>query len=169
MIQRRLFHSAVVLAIALFAAAMFALAITLVFDGDLRWFLLYYFVPIAVPFVAFLFDRVERWQGLPRRIGWIDLPILILALLRSIFPIPLISGHALFLTYALFTTRSAVARITAAIVLLQVIVIKIFYWQDATVFGGIILGLGGWRVWVRFCQRQEKLFENPTAPIGAKN
>jgi len=112
---------------------------------------------MAVPFVAFLFDRAEHWQRLPRTIGMIDLPILILALSRSIFPIPFISGHALFLTYALLTTRSVVARIAAAVVLAQVLVIKIFFWQDATVFGGMILGLVGGRAFVWVCHRHEKL------------
>jgi hypothetical protein len=41
------------------ATGIFALLIWLAFDGELQFFLLYYFVPITVPFVAYAFDRAQ--------------------------------------------------------------------------------------------------------------
>ena len=139
--QRRfIFHPLTVLIIALIAAFVFALFISLLFDGELRWFLLYYFTPIGIPFVAFLFDRVER-NALASKAGWvIDAVVVGLALVRSVILIPIISGHALFLTYALLTSQSKVARITALLVLLEVAYLKIFVWRDPTLIGGVIVG-----------------------------
>jgi len=54
-------------------------------------------------------------------------------------PIPFFSGHALFLSYALLTMRSKLAKVTALVVLLEVAYLKIFVWQDATLLGGIAL------------------------------
>jgi hypothetical protein len=62
---------------------------------------------------------------------------------RVIGHVPLISGHALFLTYSLLSARSRVAQITAFAVLLQVIYLKLFVWHDLiTPSGGILLGSG---------------------------
>jgi hypothetical protein len=61
--------------------------------------------------------------------------------LRAILPIPFISGHALFLTYALLTTQTRLARWTAIIILIQVAAIKIFVWHDPTLLGGITVGI----------------------------
>jgi ABC-type sugar transport system permease subunit len=89
--------------------------------------------------VAYLFDRVGRW----RQINWkqwiIELPVLALALARTQFPVPLISGHALFLAYAFLTTRSTIARWTAAVVFIQVLCLKIL-WLDVTLIGGTLVG-----------------------------
>ena len=135
-----IFHPITVLVVSLLAAAIFALFIILSFDGDFRWFLLYYFTPIGIPFVAFLFDRAEQY-ALASRVSWaIDLVMLLLALTRAFIRIPLISGHALFLTYCLLTSRSKVARLTAIIVLLQVAYLKIFVTHDTALFGGVITG-----------------------------
>jgi hypothetical protein len=129
-----------VLSISFVAAGLFALFIDLFFDGDFRWFLLYYFVPIAVPFVTFLFDRAEH-HPVTSTVSWaVDLAILIPALARALVRIPFLSGHALFLTYCLLTARSKVARITAALVLLQVAYLKIFVTHDTALIGGIIVG-----------------------------
>jgi hypothetical protein len=132
------FHPIIVLMTALIAALLFALVANATFQGDLRDLLVYYFAPIGVPFIAYLFDRVKRWPD----IRWyIDLLVVVIALLRAVSPIPLISGHALFLSYALVTTQTRVARWTAALVLLQVAYFKLAIWQDWTLFGGIALGL----------------------------
>ena len=129
-----------VLVFSMIAAAIFALLVKLLFDGDLRWFLLYYFTPIGIPFVAFLFDRAEQYE-LASTASWaLDLVVLIFALTRAFVRIPLISGHALFLAYCLLTSRSNVARITAVLVLLQVAYLKIFVTHDTALFGGVITG-----------------------------
>lgn len=110
------------------------------FDGEMRLFLLFYFMPVGVPFVAYVLDRAERFRTV-RLIQWaIDLSVLVLSLARAVAAVPLISGHALFTIYALLSTRSWVARGTAAVVLLQVSYLKLFVWHDITWLGGIMLG-----------------------------
>lgn len=135
-----IFHPVTVLVVSLIAAAIFALFIHLWFDGDFRWFLLYYFVPIGIPFIAFLFDRAEQYPATSRATWAVDLAVLFPALTRAFVRLPLISGHALFLSYALLTSRSNVTRITAALVLLQVAYLKIFVTHDTTLIGGILVG-----------------------------
>jgi hypothetical protein len=133
-----IFHPVTVLTVALVAALLFAAVSYVSFTGDLRDLLVYYFAPIAVPFIAYLFDRAQRWREVR---WWIDVPVVIVSFLRAILPIPFISGHALFLTYALLTTQTHLARWTAVIVLIQVAAIKIFVWHDPTLLGGIIVGI----------------------------
>jgi hypothetical protein len=134
------FLSVIVLVVSLIAAAIFALFIYSFFEGELRWFLLYYFTPIGIPFVAFLLDRAEGYALASKTSRAIDLVVLIPALTRAFIPLPLVSGHALFLTYCLLTTRSSVARITAVIVLLQVAYLKLFVTHDTALFGGLVVG-----------------------------
>jgi hypothetical protein len=135
-----IFHPLTVFVVSIVAAGIFALFVTLLFDGESRWFLLYYFTPIGIPFVAFLFDRAEGYS-LRSKASWIlDLVVLIPALTRMFIRLPLVSGHALFLTYCLLSSRSTVARITAFLVLLQVAYLKIFVTHDTALFGGIIAG-----------------------------
>ena len=150
-----------VLIIALIAVLIFAFFINLLFDGELRWFLLYYFTPIGIPFVAFLFDRAER-RAFASKAAWrIDAVILGLSLARSVILIPIISGHALFLTYALLTSQSKVARITALLVLLEVAYLKIFVWRDPTLIGGVIVGyLTALLYWRIGFSKQPVLFES---------
>jgi hypothetical protein len=133
-----IFHPVTVLIVAVVAALLFAAVSYVSFTGDLRDLLVYYFAPIAVPFIAYLFERAERWREVR---WWVDVPVVIVSFLRAMLPIPFISGHALFLTYALLTTQTRVARWTAIIVLIQVAAIKIFVWHDLTLLGGIIVGI----------------------------
>ncbi len=131
------FHPLFVLVVSLSAALLFAGFAIWRYEGAWRDLLLYYFAPIGIPFIAYLFDRAERWREI---IWFIDIPIVILALLRSAYPIPIVSGHSLFLTYAIFTTPSWVTRITAILVLIEVIYLKTFVWHDPTLIGGIVVG-----------------------------
>ncbi len=55
-----LFHPIFVFAISLAAALLFSILAAVFFKGELRSFLLYYYAPVGVPFVAFLFDRAAR-------------------------------------------------------------------------------------------------------------
>jgi len=127
-----------VLGVSLLAGLMFAAFAVWRYEGEWRDLLVYYFAPIGVPFVAFLFDRAQHRNDIR---WWIDVPLVGLALLRAAYPIPIVSGHSLFLTYALLTSRSWVTRVTAFIVLLEVIYLKTFIWRDVTLVGGIIVGL----------------------------
>ena len=149
------------LGIALMAAALFAAAVLTFTHGDLRMHLLTYDVPIGVPFVAFLFDRAERRRDLRRAQWLVDAPTVALALTRSVVPVPLISGHALFLTYAFLTSRSWAVRLTAMIVMLDVAFFKLFVWNSANNFlGGIALGCAAAWLFHRLA-RQRATLSNP--------
>ncbi len=140
-IREKIFHPLSVLGISLFAALVFAGLAILRYDGDRQFFVLYYVTPIGVPFVAFLLDRAERF-GNRRIVHWlIDLLVVGFSLVRAFYPLPIISGHALFLMYALLTTHSWPARITAALIFLQVMYLKIFAWHDSTLIGGMLFGV----------------------------
>lgn len=56
--------------------------------------------------------------------------------------VPLISGHALFLTFAMAGPSSRLTRISSAIVMIQVIYLKFFVWHDSvSPVTGMLLGL----------------------------
>lgn len=141
-----LFHPLVVLLFSLSGAVLYAIyklrstgwqPANLSFSGSF-----FYVIPIIVPFVAFLFDRAEHWStsGVVRPL--IDVLIVGLAIGRVVANVPLVSGHTLFLTYALFSSRSWVVRISAAVVMLQVLYLKYIVWHDwVTSSSGIVLGL----------------------------
>lgn len=138
------------LGIGLAAAGLFSLLIILLVRGERRNYFLYYFVPIAIPFVAYGFDRLERRHELRTSQWIIDLLVVTLALGRTVLPIPLISGHALFLTYGLLSTRSPVARITAAAIMLEVCYLKLIMWHDLTLVGGVLVACIAFaNFWVR--------------------
>jgi len=111
------------------------------FAGEGQFYLFFYHTPIAFAFVAYLFDRAERWNSIRQR-QWLVEPIVIgLALARTVLPVPFISGHALFLTYVLLTSPRRLAWWIAALVLADVSYIKIVILHDATLIGGIVAGL----------------------------
>lgn len=138
-----IFHPVTVLCISLSATLLFASAIVLSSHGRKSFYSLYYVAPIGVPFIAFLFERAERLQDLTLKTFFIDFVIVGLALARAEISIPFLSGHSLFLTYALLTSKTFVVRLTATIVMIQVLYLKLFVWHDYEVFGGIALGLIG--------------------------
>ncbi|MEM7532899.1 MAG: hypothetical protein AAF639_12030 [Chloroflexota bacterium] len=138
-LRKLVFHPITVLFFSLGAAVIFALLSINLFGNEHHWLLLYYFTPVGIPFVAFLFDRAENIKS-ASVFSWVtDLLVLGPALTRAVFPVPFISGHALFLTYAVLSTRSMIARTTALLVLLQVAYLKIT-WNDTTLIGGAIFG-----------------------------
>ena len=140
--SRIFFHPVFVLLCGAVAMALYAATMKWLFaGGDLRRHLMYV-LPIIVPFVAFLFDR----GALLRTAGWpewaIDFTVIAVSILRALGVIPLISGHALFLTYAIARPGSRLTKITALMVMLQVLYLKIFIWDDqVTPFTGIAAGL----------------------------
>ncbi|MFN2511082.1 MAG: hypothetical protein ABR568_06505 [Pyrinomonadaceae bacterium] len=60
--RRFIFHPLFVLIVALIGASIYGIYATLRFPGDTLPSHLHYVVPIIVPFVAFLFDRAERFR-----------------------------------------------------------------------------------------------------------
>lgn len=101
-----------------------------------------YVVPIVVPFVAFLFDRAERWGQTNAFHHVTDLVVVAIAIGRVVAHVPFISGHTIFLTYALLSTHSKVLSITAALVMLHAAYLKYVVWDDFTTStAGIVLGI----------------------------
>ena len=100
----------------------------------------FYVVPIIVPFVAFLFDRAERIRETSALQLIVDVVVVALSMARIFTDLLPVSGHTLFLTYALLTSRSRVTVVAASLVMLQVIYLKYFVWHDAvTSTAGILL------------------------------
>ena len=136
------FHPLTVLLFSLIGASLYTFYATLRYSGDNLSGIYFYVVPIVIPFVAFLFDRAERFRQSNLIRLAVDILVVGTAMWRVIGNVPFISGHALFLTYALLSTRSRVAQITAGIVLLQVIYLKYIVWHDwITPTSGIVLGM----------------------------
>jgi hypothetical protein len=134
------FHPLFVLASA--ALAMFG------YVGFMRWRIpggdlsnhFMYVLPIIVPCVAFIFDRASHFSGLIELT--IDSAVVITSFMRMMGVVPLVSGHALFLTYAIARPGSRLTKITAALVMLQVIYLKFLVWHDwVSPITGITLGL----------------------------
>jgi hypothetical protein len=110
--------------------------------------------PIAVPFVAFVLERAEGLSKSGWPVGLLDVSVTGIALSRMFYPVPGISGHVLFLTYALFTLRYRVSRLFAALVLAQTLVLKVVFWHDyQTPPGGLLLGITGALLYHRLSAR----------------
>lgn len=135
------FHPLVVLLLAIGGALLYAAWITWRYGGRNLENQYLYVVPIVVPFVSFLLDRVERIRH--SRIAGLVLDALVVgtAMMRVIGNVPFVSGHTLFLSYAIFSPASRVTRISATLVMLEVIYLKYFVWHDPiTSSTGIMLG-----------------------------
>ena len=101
----------------------------------------FYVVPIVVPFVAFLLDRAEHIRETPAVQLIADVVVIGFSMARLFTDVFPVSGHTLFLTYAIFCSRSPVAVVTASLLMLQVVYLKYFVWHDLiTSTSGIILG-----------------------------
>ena len=155
------FHPLIVLASSLATASLYALFVLqsphthaqLADPTGSFW----YVVPIVIPFVAFLFDRFERLRQLNPLHVLVDLIVVVTAVGRVVAHVPFVSGHTLFLTYAIISSRSRVVKITAAIVMAHAAYLKYFVWHDGvTSTTGIILGaIAGFLV-LRFGQEAEQ-------------
>jgi len=137
-----LFHPATVLIFSLGGALFYGAWATWRYSGANLTSQYVYTLPIVVPFIAFLFDRASE-IGKASPIGFVvDALVVGTALMRVFSSLPFVSGHALFLTYAMLRPGSLVTRITATIVMLEVVYLKFFVWHDLiTPVTGITLGL----------------------------
>jgi hypothetical protein len=100
-----------------------------------------YFVPLMVPMIAFMFERVEHAREANFFQHGIDFLVFGLAVGRVVGDVPFISGHTLLLSYALLCSKSKIVRISAIAVLAQTLYLKYFVWHDfVTSNAGIILG-----------------------------
>src|SRR4030095_5504213 len=101
-----------------------------------------YVLPIIVPCVAFIFDRAKHFSEAALIELILDTAIVLTSFMRMMGVVPLVSGHALFLTYAIARPGSRLTKLTAALVMLQVVYLKFFVWHDwVSPITGIILGL----------------------------
>lgn len=138
-------HPGVVLAISLIGASIFTLLMLPLprFAGERRWYLIAYHAPIVAVFISYFFDRIKhRAEIRPWQWG-IEAVIVALALIRAVFSIPYISGHALFLSYVLVTTPLRLVWWFAILVFAEVIYIKVAVLNDPTLIGGVIGGVIG--------------------------
>jgi hypothetical protein len=102
---------------------------------------LQYFVPLMVPMIAFMFERVEHVREANFFQHGLDFLVFGLAVGRVVGDVPFISGHTLLLSYALVCSRSRIVRISAILVLVQTLYLKYFLWHDfVTSNVGIVLG-----------------------------
>lgn len=148
--ERIVANPGVVYAISLIGASIFTLLMLPLprFAGERRWYLFAYHAPIVAVFISYFFDRVKyRAEIRPWQWG-IEVIVVALALIRAVFSIPYISGHALFLSYLLVTTPLRLVWWLAILVFAEVIYIKVAVLNDPTLIGGVIGGvMGGVAVW----------------------
>jgi hypothetical protein len=136
-----IFHPFAVLLLSIGCALLYAVWVTWRFGGRNLENQYIYVVPIVVPFVSFLLDRAEQIHQ--PKIAWLLVDFLVVgtSMMRVVGNVPFISGHALFLAYAIIGPVSPVTRSTAALVMLEVIYLKYFVWHDPiTSSTGIVLG-----------------------------
>lgn len=135
------FRPLVVLVFSLSGAFIYAVWASRRFSGAALTSQYVYVVPIVVPFIAFLFDRAAGIRELGPSAYLVDALVMGMAMMRVVSTLPFISGHALFLTYAIIRPGSLVTRITATLVMLEVVYLKFFVWNDwITPLTGILLG-----------------------------
>jgi len=140
-IKEKLFHPLSILLVSLTAALIYSIYATLRFSGDKLLNQYYYVVPIVVPFVIFLLKRAENFRQKTLIQLIIDATVVLTAMWRVIGDLPFVSGHTLFLTYFIFTLNFNVGRILAVIVMLEVLYLKFFVWNDwISAIVGIVLG-----------------------------
>jgi hypothetical protein len=130
-----IFQPAIVLLFSIAAASLWTLYSLCSSGAHVKSFSLstsfFYVVPIIVPFVAFLFDRAEHLRETTITRVVVDAIVIGIAVGRVVAHVPLISGHTIFLTYAVFSSRSRLLIVSASLVMLQVIYLKYFVWHDA--------------------------------------
>jgi hypothetical protein len=100
-----------------------------------------YFVPLMVPLIAFMFERVEHVREANFFQHGVDYLVFALAAGRVVGDVPYISGHTLLLSYMLLQSKSRLVRISSILVLAQTLFLKYFVWRDfVTSNVGIALG-----------------------------
>lgn len=140
-IRSLVFHPFVVLLLSIGGALLYAVWVTWRFGSQNLQSQYLYVVPIIVPFLSFLLDRSERFRRGSVAGLVVDFLVVGTSMMRVIGTVPYISGHTLFLSYAIVGPASRVTRITASLVMLEVIYLKYFVWHDPiTSSTGIVLG-----------------------------
>lgn len=139
--QSFIFHPLAVLLLSITAAISYALWISWRFGADKAGHQFVYVVPIVIPFVAFLCDRAQRVGVWRLAVFVIDFVVVATSMMRVIGNVPYVSAHSFFLIYAILGPSSLDTRITASLVMIEVIYLKYFVWHDfVTSTTGIVLG-----------------------------
>ena len=100
-----------------------------------------YVVPLTVPLIAFMFERVEHVREANFFQHGVDFLVFGLAVGRVVGDVPYVSGYTLILSYILLQSKSRLVRISAIVVLVQTLFLKYFMWHDfVTSNVGIALG-----------------------------
>lgn len=101
-----------------------------------------YFVPLMVPFFAFVLERVEHVRKGNFFQHGVDLLVFVLAVGRVTgHNVLYISGHTLLLSYMLVSSQSKIVRIASVIVLAQTLLLKYYVWGDfVTSNVGLVVG-----------------------------
>ena len=101
-----------------------------------------YFVPLMVPFFAFVIERVQHVRQANFLQHGVDLLVVGLAAGRVLGGNVLyISGHTLLLSYMLVSSRSRIVRIASVLVLAQTLFLKYYVWGDfVTSNVGMVVG-----------------------------
>ena len=101
-----------------------------------------YFVPLMVPFFAFVIERVQQVRQANFFQHGVDLLVVGMAAGRvlggNVF---YISGHTLLLSYMLVSSKSRIVRVASIIVLAQTLILKYYVWSDfVTSNVGLVVG-----------------------------
>lgn len=101
-----------------------------------------YFVPLMVPFFAFLLERIPLVRKGNFFQHGVDLLVIGLAAGRVLGRNVLyISGHTVLLSYMLVSSRSKIVRVASILVLIQTLVLKYYVWGDfVTSNVGLVVG-----------------------------
>ena len=90
-----------------------------------------YFVPLMIPFFAFVIERIQHVRKANFFQHGIDLLVVGLAVGRVMGQNVLyISGHTLLLSYMLLSSKSKIVRIASILVLGQTLFLKYYLWGD---------------------------------------
>lgn len=101
-----------------------------------------YFVPLMVPFFAFVIERIQQVRKGNFFQHGVDLLVVGLAVGRVMGRNVLyISGHTLLLSYMLVSSKSKIVRVASILVLGQTLFLKYYVWGDfVTSNVGLVVG-----------------------------
>ncbi len=152
--QLTLFQTGPVLLCSLTGAAVVGLYLcrdehvraTILDPGGTFW----YFVPLLVPCLAFMIERVQHVRQANFFQHGVDFLVFGLAVGRVTGDVRYVSGHTLLLSYMLVSSRSNIVRIASILVLVQTLYLKYYVWGDfVTSNVGLVLGCAlAFSVWL---------------------
>ena len=101
-----------------------------------------YFVPLMVPLIAFMIERVEHVREANFFQHGVDFLVFGFVVGRVVGDVRYVSGHTLLLSYALLSSKSKIVRISSICVLVQTLFLKYVVWGDfVTSNVGLVLGV----------------------------